>query len=369
MTLLQLDGGGYPVLVGRGLVGRLPELLEEWAPSSGYAVIADSNVAPLYGGEVVQALRDAGLPAHLFTFPAGEGSKNREEWARLCDALLGHGLDRRGGVIALGGGVTGDLAGFVAATYLRGVAFVQIPTSLLAMVDASVGGKTGIDVPAGKNLVGAFHAPKLVVADPDLLATLPPDERVQGVVEAAKHGAIRDAYHWTEVTAGVDRVHAGDAEYLERLVARSVALKAEVVRADFREAGLRQILNFGHSLGHAVEAASEYAMPHGSAVALGMILEAEVGEAMGVTQVGTALALEEFAREAGLPTGIPPYASPQELMTRAGTDKKNRDGALRFVLLKALGEVDPGDGWSHNVDPRLVQTILEGRMKSDSPAF
>lgn len=369
MTLLRLDGGGYPVMVGRGLISQLPELLEEWAPSTGYAVISDSNVAALYGEQLQEALQSAGLPAHLVTFPAGEASKNREEWARLGDTLLERGLDRRGGVIALGGGVTGDLAGFVAATYLRGVAFVQVPTTLLAMVDASVGGKTGIDVPAGKNLVGAFHAPKLVVADPNLLSTLPPEERIQGVVEAAKHGAIRDFGHWAHVTAGVEQVRRGDPAYLEQLVARSVTLKAEVVRADFREGGLRQILNFGHSLGHAVEAASGYAMPHGSAVALGMILEAEVGEAMGVTQRGTALALEEFAREAHLPTGIPPYASPQELLERTRTDKKNRDGALRFVLLKALGEADPGEGWSHGVDPQLVQTILEGRMDTYSPAF
>ncbi|MEX2528390.1 MAG: 3-dehydroquinate synthase [Gemmatimonadota bacterium] len=369
MTLHQLDGGGYPVLVGRGSLSRLPDLLGEWASSSGYAVISDSNVAALYGGEVVEALQGAGLSAHLFTFPAGEASKKREEWARLGDALLEYGLDRRGGVIALGGGVTGDLAGFVAATYLRGVTFVQVPTSLLAMVDASVGGKTGIDVPAGKNLVGAFHAPKLVVADPNLLATLPPEERLQGAVEAAKHGAVRDAGHWAEVTAGVEQIRSGDPGYLERLVARSVALKADVVRTDFRESGLRQILNFGHSLGHAVEAASGYAMPHGSAVALGMIMEAEVGEAMGVTQVGTTRALEEFAHDAGLPTRIPPYATVRELMARTATDKKNRDGALRFVLLKALGEVDPGEGWSHGVDPRLVETILERRIQSHSPAF
>lgn len=369
MTLLQLDGGGYPVMVGTGLLAQLPELLEEWIPSSGYAVISDSNVAALHGAQVVAALQDAGLRTQLLTFPAGEGSKNRVEWARLGDALLESGLDRRGGIIALGGGVTGDLAGFVAATYLRGVAFAQVPTSLLAMVDASIGGKTGIDVPAGKNLVGAFHAPKLVMVDPSLLATLPPDQRIQGLVEAAKHGVIRDVGHWDEVRAGVDEVRRGDPGYLGRVVARSAALKADVVRADFREGGLRQILNFGHSLGHAVEAASGYAMPHGSAVALGMILEAEVGEAMGVTQAGTALALEGFANEAGLPTRVPPYASPQELMARTGTDKKNRDGALRFVLLKDLGEVDPGEGWSHEVDPGLVQLILEGRMQSHSPAF
>lgn len=348
--------GEYPVLVGVGLVAELPRLLTENAPARRYAFISDDNVAALHGHPLMEDAREAGLDASLFTFPAGEASKTRKSWSILTDELLDAGFGRDSCVVAVGGGVTTDLAGFVAATFLRGVPVVQVPTSYLAMIDASVGGKTGVDVPAGKNLVGAFHAPRLVLADPDVTRTLPRTERAQGLVEAFKHGAILDRAYFERLEAGLSGLMQAQPGAAEDAVLRSVQLKADVVSADEREGGYRQILNFGHTLGHAIEAASEYALGHGSAVALGMLLEAEVGERLGVTEAGTR------RRLAGALTGLLELArvsvDPEAALPFLRTDKKARGGRPRVVLLRRMGEVDPGAGWSHEVEEELLADVL-----------
>lgn len=350
--------GQYSVLVGAGLLAELPDLLRRHAPAHRYAVISDDRVAELYGAAVAESCRAAGLGADLFTFPRGEASKNRSEWARLTDALLAAGLGRDAVVVAVGGGVTGDLAGFVAATYLRGIPVVQVPTSLVAMIDASVGGKTGVDVAAGKNLVGAFHPPQVVVADPATIATLPRRERAQGLAEAVKHGAILDRDYVDRLVRDADALMDGEAGAVHAAVLRSVELKARVVGRDEREAGQRQILNFGHTLGHALEAASGYGMGHGTAVAAGMILEAELGERVGVTAAGTEHLLREALGPFGL-AGVPRLEASQDRVERyLETDKKARSGRPRFVLLERLGSVHEGGGWSREVDPELVSAVL-----------
>jgi 3-dehydroquinate synthase len=347
--------GGYPVLVGVGLLAQLHRVLEEHAPARRYAVISDDRVASLHGHAVMELLRDAELDASLFTFPAGEASKTRESWSILTDEMLEAGFGRDTTVVAVGGGVTTDLAGFVAATYLRGVPVVQVPTSYLAMIDASVGGKTGVDVSAGKNLVGAFHPPSAVVADTDVLRTLPRAERAQGLVEAFKHGAILDAEYFGHLESFADDLLEADAAAAADAVLRSVELKASVVSEDEFEGGYRQILNFGHTLGHALEAASQYSLGHGSAVALGMVLEAEIGERLGVTEPGTRERLAsvldnlvEPARGLDVEAAVP--------FLRA--DKKVRSGRSRVVLLRRLGEVDPGEGWSHEVAESTIVDVL-----------
>ena len=221
-------------------------------------LVSDANVDPRYGAPVAAAWAEAGFRVRRAVVLAGENTKSGEWLFRLYDEAIQAGLDRHGVVVALGGGVVGDLAGFLAATYMRGIALVQIPTSLLAMVDSAVGGKTGINLPAGKNLVGSFHQPSLVVCDLDALRSLPRREFVSGLAEVVKYGVIRDPALLDRLEAAADRVLAGDAAELEHLVARSCQIKAEVVGADEREAGLRAILNFGHTLGHAVEAAAGY---------------------------------------------------------------------------------------------------------------
>lgn len=351
-------GGDYTVLIEPGARHRLPALLAAHAPAHRYALVSDSNVAPLYGEEAAASCRAEGVQADLFVFPAGERNKTRDGWAMLTDRLLEAGVGRDAAVVAIGGGVTGDLAGFVAATYLRGVPLVQVPTSVVAMVDASVGGKTGVDLPVGKNLVGAFHPPKLVVVDPETVATLPVRERAEGLAEAVKHGAIADWAYFSRLETDAAELLAGEAEATRWAVLRSVEVKAGIVSDDEREEGLRQVLNFGHTLGHALEAGSSYRLGHGSAVAAGMVLEARLGERLGITAPGTARRISQALGVFGLgsiplPAGVP-------VLTRfLGADKKVRGGGVRFVLLARIGEVaHGGDGWTHAVPLDLVEEVL-----------
>lgn len=351
--------GGYPVLVSRGLRHAMPELLAEYAPAHRYAVITDSNVARLHGEALLGVLAGGGARAELFTFPAGEEHKIRRSWSRLSDELLAAGFGRDGCVVALGGGVTGDLGGFVAATLLRGIPVVQVPTSLVAMVDASVGGKTGVDTRTGKNLIGAFHPPRVVVADPGYLNTLPAAERAQGLAEAVKHGAILDEGYFEEVARSAAGVLAGDGAAMEAVVRRSVELKARVVSEDEREGGLRQLLNFGHTLGHALEAESGYTLPHGSAVSLGMILEARAGERIGRTTAGTADRLSETLASCSLPTALPPGTDAAAVLARTPADKKTRAGSPSYVLLDRIGRADGTGGWTHALPDEVVLAVLD----------
>ena len=354
---VRSGGGTYPVLIEEGLRHRLPELLASHAPAHRYAVVCDANVEPLYGREAIDACRRAGLTADLFPFPAGEAHKTREQWSILTDRFLDAGLGRDAVVVAVGGGVTGDLAGFVAATFMRGIPVVHVPTSLVAMIDASVGGKTGVDVRAGKNLVGAFHPPRVVVIDPGTAATLPERERAQGLVEALKHGAIADAEYFETLVRESGALLAGDAAATARAVARSVAIKARVVSEDEREVGIRQILNFGHTCGHALEAACSYGIGHGTAVAAGMVLEARLGERAGVTETGTARRLEDALRVFGL-GALPQVPEARgSVMKRLARDKKARRGEARFVLLERIGAV-AGPEWSRPLPERLVSAVL-----------
>lgn len=350
------SGAAYPVVVGPGVSRDVPGFAGEHAPGGGIALVSDSNVDPLHGRRVAQACREAGLEVAPAVFPAGEASKTREQWARLTDALLAAGLGRDACLVAVGGGVTTDLGGFVAATYLRGIPVIQVPTSYLAMIDASVGGKTGVDVDAGKNLVGAFHPPAAVVADTELLDTLPARERREGLVEAVKHGAILDRGHLETLHRRRVALLDADAGAASEIVLASVALKARVVSEDEREEGYRQILNFGHTIGHAIEAASAFALGHGSAVGLGMLAEAEIGEAMGVTESGTRDRLAEALD--GLVAPPDSSVDLDRVLGFLGQDKKVRKGRPRYVLLRRLGEVAEGEGWTWDAPDDLVRPAV-----------
>lgn len=360
---IQVEAGGrargYPIRVRNGIRRSLPQMIPAHARAHRYAVLADETVAELYGREITDGLNEAGREAHLFSFPPGEASKSREEWARLTDEMLGSGFGRDSAVVAVGGGVTGDLAGFVAATFMRGIPLVQVPTSLVAMIDSSVGGKTGVDVPEGKNLVGAFHSPRLVVVDPEVTVSLPRQERAQGLAEAIKHGAILDPVYLADLQGDIPCVMRGEIGATGRVVVRSIEIKADVVSKDERESGLRKILNFGHTIGHAVESAAGYALPHGTCVALGMVLEARIGEEMGVTKSGTSEFLTRLVELLELPTRLPSELDPGEILAFTRSDKKGREGKPRYVLLSQLGQVAPAEGWAQEAPADVVLRILE----------
>ncbi|MGQ0714595.1 MAG: 3-dehydroquinate synthase [Gemmatimonadaceae bacterium] len=352
----------YDVLVQNGALASVGDIARAATRAYRYAVITDTNVAPLHGRRVVDVLGSVGT--RMLTVPAGEASKTRETWASLTDQLLESGFARDAAILAVGGGVVGDLAGFVAATYMRGIAYVQVPTSLLAMIDASVGGKTAVDTPRGKNLVGAFHQPAAVVADPAVLATLPPDQFRSGLAEAIKHGVIADGMYLERIASdlpGLLDSSSRRAEAVEALVARSVEIKAEVVRRDERETGLRQVLNFGHTIGHAIESASKYSMLHGECVAIGMVVEAALAARVGVGSSAVARDVRRVVERAGLPTAVPSSVTADQIVAAMRTDKKMRSGALRFALPREIGQMASGDGtWSVPVDESLVRSVIRG---------
>ena len=351
----------YDVLIGRGVLEQLPALLRQRCPAHRYAIIADHKVAELHGAALTATLGAAGLDALLFRFPAGEWNKSRDSWADLSDALLAARFGRDAAVIAFGGGVAGDLAGFVAATYLRGVPWVQVPTSLLAMIDASVGGKTGVDVPAGKNLVGAFHQPKLVLEDIALLGTLPKVQLAAGAAEAVKHAVIADAGYGAQLQSDAAAILARDLAALERAVARSVAIKAGVVARDEQEAGLRQVLNFGHTVAHAVEAHTGYELLHGEAVAIGMSVEASLAEALGIAAAGLARQITALLECYGLPHVLPDNVAVDAVLDSMLGDKKVRRGHVRCALPQSLGcMAQSADGdWTVEVDINIMRSVLE----------
>ena len=356
---VRSSSGGYPVRVGSGVRRLLAGAVAGAAPSGRCALISDTTVAALWYDEVAGSLGGAGVEVVPAFFYPGEASKTRETWARLTDILMDARLGRDCCVVSLGGGVAGDMAGFVAATFLRGVPFIQAPTTTLAMIDASVGGKTGVDHPAGKNLIGAFHAPSEVLADPDFLHTLDPGLRAQGYAEGVKHGVILDAPYAEWLAAHAARLLDGDAVAVEYAVVRSVHLKAEVVSGDEFEGGRRKILNFGHTVAHALELDSGYALPHGHAVAAGMVAEARIGEVLGWTSPGTSDVVRRLVRAFGLPDGHSSLGRARRLARFMVTDKKTRSGVVHMVRLEEMGRTGVGGDTTVPVPEEELVRVLE----------
>jgi 3-dehydroquinate synthase len=356
VPLREKRDASYDILIGAGLLGQLATIVREYAPAAAYAVITDSHVAKIYGERVVQSLGKA----ELFSFPAGEWNKTRETWAMLSDQMLAARLGRDSAVVALGGGVVNDLGGFVAATYLRGVPLVQVPTTLLAMIDSSIGGKTGVDVPAGKNLLGAFHQPRVVVADPDLLGSLSSVQLAAGLAEAVKHGVIADAEYFAFLETEYAAIFAKHAPALERLVRRSVEIKSEVVAQDEREQGRRAILNFGHTVGHAIEASSKYQVLHGEAVAIGMVYEGRLAESLGIAAAGTAQRITNVLERLHLPIERPDASQVDDLIAAMRADKKVRAREIRLALPSAIGVAhgNDGQGWTVAVPEESLRQVL-----------
>jgi 3-dehydroquinate synthase len=363
VPLVEQRDASYDILIDSGLIRELSQILERYCPAPALAVISDSHVGKLYGEDLTERLADAGYRAELLTFPAGEANKNRDTWASLSDRMLAARFGRDCAVIALGGGVVNDLAGFVAATYQRGVPLVQVPTSLLAMIDSSIGGKTGVDVPTGKNLLGAFHQPRVVVADLDLLGSLSSVQLSAGLAEAVKHGVIADAEYFAFLEREYAAIFAKDARALQHVVHRSVEIKADVVAQDEREAGRRAILNFGHTIGHAIEATSKYEVLHGEAVAIGMVYETHVAESIGIATTGTRQRVAAILELLHLPLELPEGSRADDLLEAMRADKKARDGEIRLALPTKIGVVHGSDaaGWTVAVDESSLRHVLVNR--------
>lgn len=334
---VALSGRSYPIHIGPGLL-RQAELLQEAAHVRRVAVVTNTTVAPLYLDRLVGTFEALGVAATKIILPDGERFKNWETLNQIYDGLLSSRCDRRTPVVALGGGVIGDMAGFAAATYQRGVPFIQVPTTLLSQVDSSVGGKTGINHPRGKNMIGAFYQPRLVLADTDTLDTLPPRELRAGLAEVIKYGLIRDPVFFGWIEANLDSLLAREPGVLAQAIHRSCANKAEVVAADETEQGERALLNLGHTFGHAIETGLGYGeWLHGEAVAAGTVIAAELSCRLGWVTAEAVERIRQVFRRAGLPVAAPDLGVARYLELMAH-DKKVADGQLRLILLKGIGQ-------------------------------
>lgn len=331
IAVVRHTGGTYPIFVTPGAFASLEAHARTAFGPRPVAVIADRAVADRI---------PAGFPA-VVVVAGGEATKTRAVWADVSDRLLAGGLGRDGALVAVGGGATLDLAGFVAATLARGIPILHAPTTLLAMVDAAIGGKAAINTPHGKNLIGAFHPPAAVVADPLVLNTLPDRDFRCGLAEAVKHGAIADRDYFAQIDDASSALRARDLAATVAVVERSARIKAAVVEADERESGLRETLNAGHTMGHAIESLSNFTIPHGEAVAIGLVLECRLGETLGITRPGTAADVARLLASLGLPTdfpaGLAAVPEPERWLDVMRHDKKAREGAIRFALPAEIG--------------------------------
>ena len=334
MELTVHASAPYKILIERGCRCHAGDFAAKlFKPGSQAMIIADSNIAPLYRDTVAESFRKAGFSVDFFTFPAGETSKRFSTIEKMYGAFAENCLTRSDFVVALGGGVTGDMAGFASATWLRGIPFVQMPTSLLAQIDSSIGGKTGVDIPEGKNLVGAFHQPALVLIDPDTLQTLPPHFFADGMGEAIKHGCIKSR-------ALFDKIRDTDVrDDMENFLATNLKIKRAAVEQDEFDNGERMLLNFGHTFGHALEKLHHFqGLSHGEAVGIGMVMMAKCGEKAGLTKPGTADEILSVLQKYGMPTHDDAAADTGALVDTTMLDKKARGGTVSLVMLKEIGQ-------------------------------
>lgn len=356
-TLHVNTGRPYDILIEHGCLQTCGEQIRRVSKAQKAAIITDSNVGPLYAGTAGASLESAGFQVFTHLFPAGERSKTLESIGSMLSFLAERAFTRGDLIVALGGGVTGDMAGFTAAAYMRGIDFVQIPTSLLAQIDSSVGGKTGVDLPQGKNLCGAFWQPRLVLIDPELLSTLPPRFFADGMAEAIKYGCIADA----PLFARLERENAQD--FLEEMLFACVDIKRRIVQEDERESGRRMLLNFGHTLGHAIEKYGHFqGLTHGEAVGVGMLLVSAAGERNGLTQAGVAARIQSLLQKYGLPVSC--GAPLDTLLQLAANDKKRAGDTIRFVLLRRIGE-----GFLHPLSLEQLPAFFAGGSEEAETAF
>lgn len=354
----QLDLLGARILVGAALDGPGADAIRAAVAGRRVAVISDVNVTRRIAEPLARRLSVP--PEDGMSVPAGEASKCRAEWARLTDQLAIREFGRDSAIVAVGGGMVGDLAGFVAATYMRGIPVVQVPTTLLAMVDSSIGGKTGLDTPAGKNMVGAYHRPLLVVADPGTLATLPPDQMRNGYAEVVKHAVITSEREYAWLVAHAEElVRTGSPATQAEMIERNVRIKAGVVSRDEREGGVRKILNFGHTIGHAIETSCSYAMLHGECVALGMRVEARIAGILGIADASLARSVDEALGAFGISLRPRVAIAPDAVLEATRADKKARGRTVEYALAAGIGRMAGADnGYGTRVPDSVVREAI-----------
>jgi 3-dehydroquinate synthase len=345
----------YEIRIGYKIIDRMALIIAKNFQAGRYVMITDNSVGSIYAKQMIDSLKDVGLNINLIEFSAGESSKNINTVLDIVRKLLELGADRSTILIALGGGVVGDLVGFIASIYMRGIPCIQIPTTLIGQVDSSIGGKTAIDLPHGKNLVGTFYQPRAVFADLIFLETLPQKEFNNGLAEIIKYSIIDDEKMFSMLEENMEVVKSKDSALLLKLVENCCRIKKSIVEIDEKEQGLRRLLNFGHTLGHAIEAASKYTISHGEGVALGMIAAARISEKMRYLDAAQLRRIEEIIMAAGLPGKIPQNFSADGIISRLAMDKKKKDDVVNFVLLKKIGMPFVHGG----IENKLIGDVIE----------
>jgi len=352
---VELDKDSYDILIGPGVLTNVGEDLKNKFPASSYFIISDSNVSDILGEDLLNILKSEGLNTYLLSFPAGEASKNMDTVVSLARDMVKKGADRKSLVLALGGGVTGDIAAFLASIYMRGIRCIQLPTSLLAQVDSSVGGKTGVDIPEGKNLLGTFFQPKRVYCDIGTLASLPRDEFINGMAEVVKYGMIMSRELFEILEGNYPEILNLEPELICKIVTQSCSIKADVVSKDEKEGGLRRILNFGHTVGHAIEAASDYTISHGCAVSIGMVVVSRLAIIKGMFSEDEFIRLKNLLDNLGLPTKVPANSDTKTLIELLYHDKKTIAGKINFVLCPEIGRCFVTD----KIDVKEVEEAID----------
>jgi len=349
----------YDIVIKEGVLTQVAREVKDEGLAYRFAIITDKTVEDLYGGKLYEDFIDNGLIVQVFAFPAGEKYKNRETKAWIEDQMLENNYARDSAVIALGGGVVGDMAGYVAATYTRGLPYVQIPTTLVACVDSSIGGKTAVDTPHGKNLIGSFHQPWRVYVDVKTLSTLGEKEIREGLAEVIKYGVISDGSLFSYVENNLDKIFSYDNQALTHIVRRGCEIKAHVVERDEKESDLRKVLNFGHTVGHAVENLSDYTISHGQAISIGMVAEGKLALEMGLWKREEFKRLTTLLEKAGLRTKIPDENDIKDIINTMKLDKKSRAGRIEMVLPRAIGQMSKSqDGYAQKIDESFIKKVL-----------
>ena len=359
VNLKQNIDNSYDIVIGEDLFEKFVSTLSENPIAYSYVIITDSKVRQLYGEKLKSLIDGISDKTLLLDFPAGEMQKTREVKSNIEDSMLNAGIGRDSAIIALGGGVVGDLAGYVAATYNRGIPYIQIPTTLVSCVDSSIGGKTAVDTPHGKNLIGAFYQPKSVIIDVNTLTTLGAEELREGLAEVIKYGIIADYELFELIEKRSEDIFAYDIELLSFIINKCCRIKGDVVENDEKESNLRKILNFGHTIGHAIENHSNYTLTHGNSISIGMVLEGRIAVNLGIWSEEDLERVRSVFIQTGLPVELPFDVEPEKLITSMKIDKKSRGGIIEMSLPEAIGKIYQIDGkYAVKIDDEIIAGIL-----------